>query len=179
MAFTRHGHQITGTPAEKRPADMLVARCGGEGMCDQCRSDAAFTRQETRTLDDILRDAVEHERANPWHGYNCNHMDDLVMEARKAIKGLVPGGGAEQRAVMESAFVYSGSPVTGMVAERRPRMMGAGDGGVQEQEPQEEPRGARSTLQGGQDGDCRYPGGLRPGPPGWNRSLGALVGMVS
>jgi hypothetical protein len=38
VAFTTHGHQIIGSPAEaERP--KKVARCGGPGLCDQCSRD--------------------------------------------------------------------------------------------------------------------------------------------
>ena len=38
--YTRHGHQITGTPVEgERP--LAVARCGGPKLCRQCYADVA------------------------------------------------------------------------------------------------------------------------------------------
>lgn len=33
--YTRHGHQIQGTPVEG-PTPSSVARCGGPGLCGQC-----------------------------------------------------------------------------------------------------------------------------------------------
>lgn len=41
MAFTTHGHQIEGSPAQPRPAGMLVVRCGGPVLCSQCSKEAA------------------------------------------------------------------------------------------------------------------------------------------
>jgi len=37
MAWTRHGHQIEGTPVE--PAQPRVARCGGPTLCRECWAD--------------------------------------------------------------------------------------------------------------------------------------------
>lgn len=41
--FTRHGHQIPGTPAEK-PSPASVARCGGPSLCQECRKDVAYAK---------------------------------------------------------------------------------------------------------------------------------------
>lgn len=39
--YTRHGHQIEGTPYIPKDMGMQVARCGGPGLCPQCSQDAA------------------------------------------------------------------------------------------------------------------------------------------
>lgn len=48
MAFTTHGHQIMGTTAEKRPPGMMVARCGGPGICKACSREAGMAQYETK-----------------------------------------------------------------------------------------------------------------------------------
>lgn len=38
--YTRHGHQIEGTPVVMRDQGLPVARCGGPRLCNECREDA-------------------------------------------------------------------------------------------------------------------------------------------
>lgn len=43
MTYTKHGHQIAGTPIDiARPAS--VARCGGPGICRDCNRDAYLAK---------------------------------------------------------------------------------------------------------------------------------------
>lgn len=39
--YTRHGHQIAGTPVVLRDAGVAVARCGGPALCSECAEDVA------------------------------------------------------------------------------------------------------------------------------------------
>lgn len=39
--YTRHGHQIAGTPVVLRDAGVAVARCGGPKLCRECMADVA------------------------------------------------------------------------------------------------------------------------------------------
>lgn len=48
MAYTRHGHQIAGTPADGKQPEQ-IARCGGPGLCRDCSLEAAATPKETHT----------------------------------------------------------------------------------------------------------------------------------
>lgn len=38
--YTRHGHQIEGTSYIPRDPGMVIARCGGPGLCANCSRDA-------------------------------------------------------------------------------------------------------------------------------------------
>ena len=46
MTYTRHGHHITGTPvSETKP--LMVARCGGPGLCPGCSREAIVGQMAT------------------------------------------------------------------------------------------------------------------------------------
>lgn len=49
--YTKHGHQIRGTPVEGEKPDK-VARCGGPGLCSACSIETVFALSPT--FDEIL-----------------------------------------------------------------------------------------------------------------------------
>lgn len=80
MAWTRHGHQITGTPVEI-PRPETVARCGGPRMCRECAIDSAQANGVSNT-DGI--DLQLEEGFRPEHPALGN-VGDLVLE-RKVLE---------------------------------------------------------------------------------------------
>jgi hypothetical protein len=80
MAYTRHGHQITGTPFEE-PRPDRVSRCGGPRMCHDCAIDSAQANGVSNT-DGI--DLQLEEGFRPEHPALGN-VGDLVLE-RKVLE---------------------------------------------------------------------------------------------
>lgn len=56
--YTKHGHQIRGTPVEGEKPEK-VARCGGPGLCAACSIEAIF--HLSPTMDEIRAEGREHK----------------------------------------------------------------------------------------------------------------------
>lgn len=54
MAFTKHGHQIPGSPADERPFGQMVARCGGPTLCQPCAFDVKMYNRLAETTPDPM-----------------------------------------------------------------------------------------------------------------------------
>ena len=60
--YTRHGHQIPGTPVEgERP--LAVARCGGPKLCRQCYGDVARHTMQAEPSDFVVELGPQTMRA--------------------------------------------------------------------------------------------------------------------
>lgn len=46
MAWTEHGHLVSGTLLDYDDRPKQIARCGGPGFCDACSKEAATIKQE-------------------------------------------------------------------------------------------------------------------------------------
>jgi hypothetical protein len=87
MAWTRHGHQIPGTPIENdRPKE--VARCGGVIHCPECATEVAPPplpkRVKTIAVD---FDGVIHAYSGGWK--NGTIYDEPVRGAFEALRNLM------------------------------------------------------------------------------------------
>lgn len=58
-------------------------------------ADHTTPADRTRTLVEILDDAVAHGVHNPKHGTNCACMDKLIRELKRQILTVIPTSGTE------------------------------------------------------------------------------------
>ena len=61
MAYTSHGHHISGTDLNNRPRQ--VARCGGIALCRECNTDAYLITLDSWPTAPIL-DTIDHRQPN-------------------------------------------------------------------------------------------------------------------
>jgi hypothetical protein len=49
MAWTAHGHHISGTVMISEDRPVQIARCGGPGLCTKCSAEAALYKANQKT----------------------------------------------------------------------------------------------------------------------------------
>jgi hypothetical protein len=86
MAYTRHGHQIKGTPVDP-DTPKRVYRCGGPRLCDQCAKDAQNTTPDMSKL--VVDEQVVEKPATAYEQMNYCPIDGKQLTTVNGIKQCV------------------------------------------------------------------------------------------
>lgn len=81
--YTKHGHQIRGTPVEGKKPDQ-VARCGGPGFCSACSIQAIFALSPT--LDEVL---AEGRKETKMEVFGLDEANARQLKARLIVMSYV------------------------------------------------------------------------------------------
>lgn len=97
MAYTAHGHHISGTPQNEERRS--VARCGGPGLCKECNQEVVLVKiadVPTRTPQELIHEShnlgnmIDADTIECDACFKCACHDDLVAPcvASKMSEGV-------------------------------------------------------------------------------------------